>query len=133
MQVQGLDGRKYQWRISDCQPDDRSRSQYHLACRDLLKKLYPFKQILEEVPLPGVSAGCTLHADFYVPAVALIVEVQGQQHFKYVAHFHKNRMAFLHALRLDQLKRQWCELNCLRHVAVRFDEDENVWRRKILG
>jgi very-short-patch-repair endonuclease len=86
--------------------------------------------ILEEVPLPG-SGG--MRVDFYIPQQKLAVEVQGEQHFKYIPHFHGNRVNFAAAKRRDNDKARWFALNGIRLVAVSHAETPNEWQRRIAG
>lgn len=131
MRVKGLDGREYPWNLRGLQPardDARARSSYHLAARQLLQRLFPTTPILEEVPLPGSDG---LRADFYLPMEKLIVEVHGEQHYKYVPHFHGDRLGFLAAKRRDASKETWCDLNGLRFVALPYSEDIDEWRSRV--
>lgn len=47
--------------------------------------------------------------DFYIPALNLAIEVQGEQHFQYVPFFHKDKSGFEHRLSLDEFKRETCQ------------------------
>jgi hypothetical protein len=126
MRVVGLDGLEHDWR-----PTSRPRgecSSYHRAARALLRSVFPCDAILEEVFLPG-SGG--LHADFYLPLRRLMVEVQGEQHFTQVDHFHGDRLGFLRARLRDDDKRRWCGLNGIALVGLPFDEDEHGWRQRV--
>lgn len=49
-----------------------------------------------------------LEIDIYMPDFKVAIEVQGEQHFKYIAHFHKNYDGFRKRLRLDKEKRDLC-------------------------
>lgn len=136
MKVKGLDGRLYQWKIANHVPlsnDERPRSQYHVAARSLLKRLYPTDQILEEVPLPGVVAGKTLYADFYVPLRRLLIEVQGEGHYSFIPQFHGDTVGYMAARRRDQAKREWCDLNELLLVELPYDETTSSWSARILS
>jgi hypothetical protein len=84
MKVVGLDGRSYNWDWRNKVPmadDTRPRSTYHLRARELLNKLFPCETILEEVYLPGSN---NLSVDFYIPFYRTCVEVQGEQHYKFI-------------------------------------------------
>jgi hypothetical protein len=136
MKVRGLDGRDHVWKIDGHVPslgDDRPRSKYHLAARELLKRLYPLDRVLEEVPLPGVIAGKTLYVDFYLPLRKILIEVQGQQHYKFTPAFHGNRVGYMAGLRRDQAKREWCVLNELVLIELPYTESIDVWSKRIIG
>lgn len=131
MKVIGLDGNEYRWPPSGktVQFDDiRPRSELHLKCRSLLRNMYPLDTILEEVALPGSGK---LSVDFFLPWRNIVVEVNGQQHYEYTPHFHGTRMGFAKALNNDRKKKEWCENNNITVISLRYDEDEDEWRRKI--
>lgn len=133
MKIRGLDGREYHWRLTGHivrGDDDRPRSKYHLAARELLHHLYPADRILEELFLPGLPV--TEFADFYLPLRQLMVEVQGEQHYKFIHYFHHDRLGYLSALRRDIDKQRWCAINGIGLVALPFYEDQNEWARRIL-
>lgn len=131
MKVIGLNGRTYTWNLVGrvvLGDDERPRSKYHLLARELLTELYPLDRILEEVPLPG-SDGLT--GDFYIASAKLMIEVQGEQHYKYIPHFHTNLLGFIHSKKRDANKRTWCELNNIRLVELPYSEDTNGWKRRL--
>lgn len=130
MKVRGLDGRLHSWSPTS---NPRACSQYHDRARKVLRQLYPSEQILEEVALPGCG-DTTLYADFYLPLHRLVVEVQGEQHYKQVPHFHQNNpLNFLAAKRRDQQKQEWCELNNLRLVELPYTEDDDGWKSRLVS
>lgn len=131
MKVIGLNGREFTWKLVGHVPlgdDEQKRSQFHLAARDLLTKLFPCDRILEEVPLPG-SGG--LAADFFIPAEMLMVEVHGQQHYNFIPHFHTDRLGFLLSKKRDATKRYWCKLNNICLVELPYNEVPHEWSRRI--
>jgi hypothetical protein len=136
MKIRGLDGREYHWKLQGHVPvlnDERPRSKYHKAAKVLLRELYPLDRILEEVPLPGVVAQKTLFADFYLPLRQLLIEVQGEQHYKFTPVFHGTTSGYMAALKRDQAKREWCALNHLRLVELPYNEDTATWTKRILN
>ena len=131
MKIKGLNGTDYNWKLVGHVPlgdDEQRRSQYHLAARDLLTTLYPLDRVLEEVPLPG-SNGLT--ADFVLPSLKLIVEVHGEQHYKFVPHFHTNILGFFAGKKRDENKRLWCRINNLCLVELPHWESVDEWKRRI--
>ena len=131
MKVKGLDGKTYVWSFYGQMPDisdERKRSELHLRARNILKELYPVDRILEEVYLPG-STG--LYADFWLPLRNKIVEVHGEQHYKFVPFFHGTMLNFLSSKANDNKKRQWCELNGIIEVELPFNESDEQWKSRI--
>jgi very-short-patch-repair endonuclease len=76
---------------------------------ELLRALYPFAKIPREffVKYHGES----LRFDFVIPHLKVAVECQGEQHYRYVAHFHQTHQGYRHAKWHDSLKQEWAELN----------------------
>ena len=138
MKVKGFDGREHHWRLNKYAvsgEDIRPRSNLHVSARKLLKSLFPYDTILEEVVLPGSnkpSRPSKLYADFFIPAYNLVVEVHGRQHFEFVSFFHKNKAEFLKSKIRDKDKQRWCELNSIEFVSLIFSEGEDEWRETIL-
>jgi hypothetical protein len=134
----GFDGREQHWKMNKCivsGDDTRPRSNLHISTRKLLNELFPYDTIYEEVPLPGSnkpSRPSKLFADFFVPAYQLIVEVHGRQHFEYVSFFHKTKADFLKSKSRDRDKERWCEINSLNFVALKFSENVDEWKQRIL-
>ena len=52
-----------------------------------------------------------LELDIYYPEYGLAIEVQGQQHEKYVEFFHRDPKNFIKQQERDQLKKELCEEN----------------------
>ena len=130
MKIKGIDNKTYSWSLNNYVPDEdstRSRSELHLKVRQLLKDRYPLDRILEEVPLPSTR----LLLDFFIPTRKIGVEVNGEQHYKQVNHFHKDKMGFINSQKRDKVKQEWCDLNNIRLIVVRFDETEEEIKEKL--
>lgn len=132
MKVKDLSGRWHTWNLTGHVPPEnatRARSQGHLRMRELLRELYPTDSILEEVSLPGIG----LYADFYLPQRKKMVEVHGEQHFKYVPHFHGNPQGFAESKVRDKNKEEWCNINGIEYVAVKDSDDDEIWKEILDG
>lgn len=130
MKIIGLNGRTYTWKLVGhvVDEDTLTRSKYHLQARALLTELFPLDRLLEEVPLPG-SDGLT--ADFYISSAKIMVEVHGEQHYKYIPHFHRDLLGFIKSKRRDANKKAWCELNNIILVELSYTETIDGWRSKL--
>ena len=131
MKVRGFDNREYSWPPKGHSvdfDDRRKRSQFHLNCRDLLRKMYPTDIILEEVPLPGSNR---LSADFYLPWRNMVIEVHGEQHYRFNSFFHGSKMAFLESRQRDLKKIEWCNENNIEVVELPYNETIEQWRIRI--
>lgn len=129
--VIGLDGREYTWSLighTINNNDIRPRSSYHLRCRKLLQDLYPTSPICEEIKLPGTR---NLSLDFYLPHQRVAIEVQGEQHYKIVGKFHKDKRSFLAGIKRDADKQRWCKINNIRLVTLRYDDGDPQWTTQI--
>lgn len=133
MKVRGLDGRQYTLGTGNyarVASQSDSKSTYHLRARAVLKRIYPCDSVVEEIFLPGCPS--TLYADFYLPLRALMVEVQGEQHYKQVECFQPTMMDHLKAKGRDVTKRQWCVLNNICLVELPYNETDNEWTQRII-
>lgn len=81
----------------------------------------PFKQVFCEHYVN--YKGQKLYFDFYIKKLGVFIEVQGQQHTKFVKHFHSNREVFLKQKERDNLKRIWVEEKGYSLVRINFDEE----------
>lgn len=129
MKTKGLDGRTYVLAGSTAKHDDtRPRSNGHLEARALLKKLFPFDMIMEEVTVNGCPS--LLYLDFVIVKQRLVIEVQGIQHRQFTKWFHGTINGFLAQKKRDKMKEEWCALNNL--ILIRLDDNErDKWTDRI--
>lgn len=132
MHVIGLDGNDHIVNFSKSKSRSRSqkKSQYHLRARKLLAEIFPYQPRYEEVFLPGSNTQNTgsLYADFFIPKEYLIVEVHGEQHYKFSSFFHKTKASFYKSRKRDGQKIEWCELNSIKIVILPYDK-EDQWKQ----
>lgn len=128
--VFGLDGKEHKWNPKSGRG---KRSKLHTKAKQLLDELFPHDRVLEEVSLPGTrtTKNSMLRADLFVPNRNLIVEVHGQQHFKFNKFHFKDKLSFFRAQARDRKKSEWCEVNEIRFIEFNYNEDIDEWRRKI--
>jgi len=137
MKVTGINGREYVWNLngySVSANDKRKRSKYHIRARNLLKEMYHSYRMLEEVKLPGSTQSHrkgVLFLDFFIPQIKLAIEVHGQQHYKYTPFFHKNKADFAIAKAKDEDKIEWCELNKIDIIVLKYSDTDEQWRDQI--
>lgn len=135
MKYRGFDGRDYSITVADYTvytDATRDRSDLHLRARLLLKSMFPCDRILEEVTLPGSRKnGAILYSDFLLPSKSVMVEVQGEQHYKFSSFYHKDKAGFLKSKLRDKDKREWCELNDIQLVELPYNETDDDWRQRI--
>jgi hypothetical protein len=137
MKVRGINGKEYVWNLSSYDvfyDDARKRSKYHLRARNLLREIFNSYRILEEVKLPGSTAlnrKSVLYIDFYIPSIKMGFEVHGEQHYKYNPFFHKSQADFLKAKARDEDKIEWCEINDIDIIVLKYSESDDEWRKQI--
>jgi len=100
--------------------DSASKSKIQFNTKQFLKQYWKNHIVFEEFPLVGTK----LSFDFYNANKKIMIEVQGQQHTKYVPYFHgKSKSGYLDQLRRDNDKIKFCEINNLKLVEI-FSEEE---------
>jgi len=134
MKVTGLNGREYTLDLKKYSKQRSKCSYYHRVARELLHDIFSGYSIYEEVKLPGTvnpAKKSVLYLDFYIPNAIIGIEVHGEQHFKYIPYFHKSKAGFAMSKKRDLDKKEWCRINDITLVELRWDEDPEYWREKI--
>lgn len=75
---------------------------------ECLTRLFPFENITAEYYINYKNT--RLFFDFYIRNMNLLFEVQGEQHYKFVKHFHGTKEKFYGQRRRDNLKLEYLEL-----------------------
>src|SRR5687767_13061684 len=120
MKVKDLKGREHTLTLVGYRPlanSTRPRSEFHVQARSLIKEEFPTDPILEELPVPGERLFC----DFFLPRPRLVIEVHGQQHYKYNSMFHSSLKDFLAGRQNDLRKAEWCKINDLTLVILPYN------------
>ena len=99
--------------------DEKSKSKIQFNAKQFLKNYWVNHIVFEEFPV----AGTRLKFDFYNANKRIAVEINGQQHTKYVPFFHKRRANFVSQIRRDQQKIDFCELNEIKLVEI-YEKDK---------
>lgn len=92
----------------------KSRSKFQKNVKDFLVSYWKHDIVFEEFRVVGTM----LSLDFYNANKKIAVEVQGDQHTKFVKHFHKTRLKYLDQLNRDQKKLDFCNLNDILLVEI---------------
>jgi len=129
MRVKDLDGGEYKWNPKN---SPRSvHSKLHTRVKEILTSNFPLLPIMEEVSIKPYFHK-TLYMDFYIPSYKICIEVHGAQHYIYNAFYHGSSAMFLRLKHNDVLKRQWCELNNIELLELKYDEHRS-WEQCICG
>tara|TARA_R110002020_G_scaffold24800_2_gene81088 strand:+ start:525 stop:935 length:411 start_codon:yes stop_codon:yes gene_type:complete len=134
MKIQDLDGNIHKWKIEGSivrSNDQRPRSQLHLTARSLIKEIYPTLQICEEVSAQ-IKRDRKVFLDFYINTIKTVVEVHGQQHYKFNSLYHTSAQDFLNQKKRDQDLQDWCVLNNLNYIELPFNEDKDKWHQRFI-
>lgn len=131
MIVKDLDGNDHNWSLLGKIKNLRKNiSGLHKKANELLIQLYPTIPILQEVDIP-LRRTETLYLDFYIPLLKKAIEVHGEQHYKFVAHFHNNAMGFIRHKKRDKEKQEWCLLNDIEYIELPYNESLEQWTHRI--
>ena len=136
MKVIGLDQKEYSLNLVKYNQQRESCSSLHLRARILLRQLFPYDIIFEEMILPGIKSEIVIRSlilDFYINSQKLAIEVQGEQHYKHINFFHTNKLEYFRAKKLDNLKKQWCAINNIRLVELPYNQNDEQWTSIIRG
>ena len=137
MKVVGLNGREYNINLKKYivkNNDKTVKSKYHIAARELLAAMFKGYPVLEEVKLPGSrcpSKRSALFLDFFIPSFSLGIEVHGQQHYEFCKFFHKTKAGFLTSQKRDFIKQDWCSLNSIDLIVLKYSDSTEDWRNQI--
>jgi hypothetical protein len=126
MKLLGLDGKEYIYNFKKICREVENPSSLHLSARAVIKKTFGLCSIYEEVQL----LGSRLVADFFIPDMKVMIEVHGQQHYKFVKQFHKTEAGFIRSKIRDVNKKEWCDINEFSYIELPFDKIDS-WKNII--
>ena len=92
--------------------NDKKDSKGEIETRRVLESIFkaPFKKARPDFLINPVSGGYhALELDCYNPKLKLAAEYNGEQHYKYIPFFHKNKEAFLNQKYRDDMKYRICK------------------------
>lgn len=92
-----------------------SKHQRHLFL--LLKEIYHKYSVVYELFIPSLGQ----RFDLFVMELGLALEYDGEQHFKYIEHFHKDTAGYVASKVLDRTKAEFCTDNGIKMVRLRGD------------
>jgi|TARA_B100002019_G_C21109267_1_gene517558 hypothetical protein len=99
--------------------DKPSRSKFQTRVKQFLQPFWIHDIVFEEFRV----VGSRLTLDFYNANKKIAVEVQGEQHTKYVKFFHKNRFKYCDQLKRDEDKLLFCKSNNIKLAEI-YPQDE---------
>lgn len=129
MDIVDLDGRKLRWQMK--RGKVKKPSSLHLDAYSLIREIYPSDIIIEEITIP-LKRGEKVFGDIYIPSKRKLVEIHGEQHYKYNTFFYSSKLEFLKAQKRDRDKKEWCEINDIQYIELPFNKKEE-WSDLIRG
>lgn len=127
MKTIGTDGKNYIINPSrdSKEIDDENRSALHIRARSIIKKCMPYNKCYEEVILTGcIGPGGSLTADFFIPDIPMLIEVHGQQHYKFSKFFHGSEKEFQNSLLRDKIKQDWAHQNDIVYITLPYNKEK---------
>ena len=100
-------------------PEGAAKSKLQFLTGQKLQEFLPFALILEEFKIPGHD----LYIDFFIPHKLIAIEIQGQQHNKFVPFFHKTIGGFVKSQDRDTIKKEWCRINNIDLIEIFTEKD----------
>jgi hypothetical protein len=92
----------------------KTRSKFQDEVKKFLFKYWKDDVVFEELRLVETR----LTFDFFNANKKIAIEVQGQQHTKFVPFFHGSRVKFLQQLKRDSKKYEFCEINGFKLIEI---------------
>ncbi len=126
MNVIGLDGKTYRLKYGKIRENCSSG---HERARLLLKEQFPFYHFYEESYVDGGPT--KLYLDFFNPKLKIAVEVNGRQHYEFVAYLHGTLENFRKQQKRDRQKLEWAELNGIKLIGLADNGTDSEWRKAI--
>jgi len=96
---------------------------------DTVREIFPQLKIVTEHFV--LYSRQKLYLDIFVPQLDLIIEVHGNQHFRFVEHFHVDEAGFRESKRRDRLKEEWADLNGYTFLVLP-EDDLPITEEKLL-
>lgn len=102
-------------------PSSQKESKGETECRRSIEKILekPFSKARPDFLKNEVTGGIyNMELDCYNPELKIAVEYNGQQHYKFIPYFHRNKDRFINQRYRDVLKRKLCEENRVKLIEV---------------
>jgi hypothetical protein len=100
-----------------------SMSHLEMACQKIVERLLGPCQVSAWPGFLRSDKNHRMELDIYYPELGFAIECQGDQHKKFVPHFHGDEDGFRKQLERDELKRALCDRNWIVLLEV-WEEDE---------
>lgn len=105
------------------------RSKFQWMVGQKIDAVFYNEIVLEEFYIPKEG----LFIDFFLPRKLVAVEAHGNQHFQFNKFFHSSDGSFQKSIQRDNKKTAWCEINKIKLIIIRHNDNENVVMNKLLS
>lgn len=114
--------------------ESKGETECRRSLESILKK--PFAKARPDFLRNEVTGGVyNMELDCYNPELKIAIEYNGQQHYRFIPYFHRNKDRFINQRYRDVLKRKLCEENGVTLIEVPYtvplNEIENFLRKKL--
>jgi len=89
----------------------------------IVQQIFPNQRVELE---HNVAFSGSSFLDIYLPRLKIAFEFDGEQHSRYIEHFHKDRYGFTQARRRDAEKDQLCTDRGITLIRVNYNEEITV-------
>lgn len=96
-----------------------------------LKELFPHENIIGEHYI--YYKGTRLFFDFFLKSYNILIEVQGEQHYKYSRHFHGSVESFKAQRYRDNLKVEYVEEDSTLTLVYFYDKIDNITKDLVIN
>jgi len=87
----------------------------------LIRKVFPRNVILKEHYVK--YKGEKLFFDFFIRDLGILVEVQGEQHTRFIKHFHGDKQKLIAQKKRDNIKIEYAQENDISFTRFHYDEE----------
>lgn len=103
---------------------DYGRSSQEILISELLKDIIGDDGFKREVTWEWLlsDSGSHMYVDFYIESIETAIEYDGEQHYRYIQRFHRNKDGFLEYQRRDQIKNQLLLEHNIRLIRIPYTQ-----------
>ena len=94
----------------------------------IIKNLFPHNVLVKEYYVK--YKGTRLFFDFFIKDLKILIEVQGEQHTRFVQHFHGDKEGFVKSKWRDNLKIEYAQEHGI--AFVRFYYNEKITKKVVM-
>ena len=113
-----------------CAAEHRGISLKEEMCYSLISKYVDTKDIQRQHRLYIFDEICninrTVFVDFYIKSLNLIIEYDGEQHFKFLPHFHGSEDRYINQVNRDKCLNEYCKSNSIKLLRISYKDNNRL-------